>query len=65
MKAMPSPARRTWNTTAGRGGAGHRDVGARRQGAEKVAADHATTDDLIKRVVAYYTVKNVLWPMPA
>lgn len=29
-----------------------------------VAADHASTADLIDRVAAYYTVKNVLWAMP-
>jgi len=27
-------------------------------------ADHATTSDLIPRVVAYYSVQGVLWPMP-
>ncbi len=27
-------------------------------------ADHATTDDFVKRIAAYYTVKNVLWAMP-
>ena len=29
-----------------------------------IAADHATTDDLVPRVVSYYTVQNVLWGMP-
>jgi len=29
-----------------------------------LAADHATTSDLIPRVAAYYTVQGVLWPMP-
>ncbi len=29
-----------------------------------VAADHASTSDLIPRVLAYYSVKGVLWPMP-
>ena len=29
-----------------------------------IAADHASTSDLIPRVVAYYSVKGVLWPMP-
>jgi sn-glycerol 3-phosphate transport system substrate-binding protein len=27
-------------------------------------ADHADTSDLVPRVVAYYSVKGVLWPMP-
>jgi len=29
-----------------------------------IAADHASTADLIPRVLAYYSVKGVLWPMP-
>jgi len=29
-----------------------------------IAADHASTSDLIPRVLAYYSVKGVLWPMP-
>ncbi len=29
-----------------------------------LAADHASTADIFPRVVAYYSVKGVLWPMP-
>ena len=29
-----------------------------------IEADHASTADLVPRVVAYYSVKNVLYPMP-
>jgi sn-glycerol 3-phosphate transport system substrate-binding protein len=29
-----------------------------------IAADHASTADLIPRVTAYYSLKGVLWPMP-
>jgi sn-glycerol 3-phosphate transport system substrate-binding protein len=29
-----------------------------------VTAEHASTSDLIPRVVAYYSVNGVLWPMP-
>ena len=29
-----------------------------------IAADHASTSDLIPRVRAYYSVNGVLWPMP-
>jgi sn-glycerol 3-phosphate transport system substrate-binding protein len=29
-----------------------------------IAAEHASTADLIDRVVAYYSVDGVLWPMP-
>jgi len=40
------------------------DSGAVLPAASCLAADHATTSDLITRVVAYYSVKGVLWPMP-
>ncbi len=29
-----------------------------------LTADHATTDDFVKRIAAYYTVKGALWAMP-
>jgi len=29
-----------------------------------LTADHATTDDFVKRIASYYTVKGVLWAMP-
>ncbi|HET9730492.1 MAG TPA: ABC transporter substrate-binding protein [Acidimicrobiia bacterium] len=40
------------------------DSGAVLPMAACVSADHATTADLLPRVVAYYTVQGVLWGMP-